>query len=119
MNAVGIDVSKGKSMVAIMRPFGEVIAAPFEVSHTDAELKKLACFLEKLPGETRIVMEYTGNYWQPIAKILHEAGLFVSAVNALVPVRGMLRSSTPLKVTVLMCGSFRNTRSTPRPYNCS
>ena len=24
MNAVGIDVSKGKSMVAIMRPFGEI-----------------------------------------------------------------------------------------------
>ena len=60
MNAVGIDVSKGKSTVAIMRPFGEVIAEPFEVSHTDTELRKLACFLEKLPGETRIVMEYTG-----------------------------------------------------------
>ena len=26
MNAVGIDVSKGKSMIAIMRPLGEVIA---------------------------------------------------------------------------------------------
>ena len=26
MNAVGIDVSKGKSTVAIMRPFGEVVA---------------------------------------------------------------------------------------------
>ena len=25
MNAVGIDVSKGKSMVAIMRPFGEIV----------------------------------------------------------------------------------------------
>ena len=25
MNAVGIDVSKGKSMVAIVRPFGEVV----------------------------------------------------------------------------------------------
>lgn len=25
MNAVGIDVSKGKSTVAIMRPFGEVV----------------------------------------------------------------------------------------------
>ncbi len=62
MNAVGIDVSKGKSAVAIMRPFGEVVAEPFEVSHTDAELRKLACFLEKLPGETRIVMEYTGSY---------------------------------------------------------
>lgn len=83
MNAVGIDVSKGKSTVAVMRPFGEVVAEPFEVPHTDAELRKLACFLEKLPGETRIVMEYTGNYWQPIAKVLHDAGLFVSAVNAL------------------------------------
>lgn len=83
MNAVGIDVPKGKSTVAIMRPFGEVVAEPFEVSHTDAELRKLACFLEKLPGETRIVMEYTGSYWQPIAKVLHDAGLFVSAVNAL------------------------------------
>ena len=39
MNAVGIDVSKGKSTVAIMRPFGEVVAEPFEVSHTDAELR--------------------------------------------------------------------------------
>ena len=26
MNAVGIDVSKGKSMVAIMRPFGEIVS---------------------------------------------------------------------------------------------
>lgn len=83
MNAVGTDVSKGKSTVAIMRPFGEVIAEPFEVSHTDTELRKLACFLKKLPGETRIVMEYTGSYWQSIAKVLHDAGFFVSAVNAL------------------------------------
>ena len=26
MNAVGIDVSKGKSMIAIMRPFGEIVS---------------------------------------------------------------------------------------------
>lgn len=83
MNAVGIDVSKGKSTVVVMRPFGEVVAEPFEVSHTDAELSELACFLGKLPGETRIVMEYTGNYWQPIAKVLYNAGLFVCVVNAL------------------------------------
>ena len=31
MNAVGIDVSKGKSMVAILRPFGEIVSTPFEV----------------------------------------------------------------------------------------
>ena len=83
MNAVGIDVSKGKSTVAIMWTCGEVVAEPFEVSHTDAELRKLSCFLEKLPGETRIVIECIGSYWQPIAKGLHDAGLFVSAVNAL------------------------------------
>ena len=26
MNAVGIDVSKGKSMVTILRPFGEIVS---------------------------------------------------------------------------------------------
>ena len=31
MNAVGIDVSKNKSMVAILRPFGEIVSLPFEV----------------------------------------------------------------------------------------
>ena len=30
MNAVGIDVSKRKSMVAILRPGGEVVAKPFD-----------------------------------------------------------------------------------------
>lgn len=34
MIAVGIDVSKGKSMVAVMRPFGDVVASPFELAHT-------------------------------------------------------------------------------------
>lgn len=29
MNAVGIDVSKGKSMVAALRPFGEIVTKPF------------------------------------------------------------------------------------------
>lgn len=36
MNAVGIDVSKGKSMVAILRPYGELVEAPFEVKHTSS-----------------------------------------------------------------------------------
>jgi len=82
MNAVGIDVSKGKSMVAIMRPFGEVVASPFEVTHTDSELSELAKTLRSLHGETKVVMEYTGSYYLPIAYALHEAGLFVSAVHA-------------------------------------
>jgi len=82
MNAVGIDVSKGKSMVAIMRPFGEVVATPYEVAHTSDGLLCLAASLMKLRGETKVVMECTGSYYQPIAYALHEAGLFVSAVHA-------------------------------------
>ena len=81
MNAVGIDVSKGKSMVAILRPFGEVVAVPYEVSHTDSELDQLAKVIKKLPGETRVVMEATGVYFEPIARRLHEHGIFVSVVN--------------------------------------
>ena len=83
MNAVGIDVSKGKSMVAVMRPCGEVALAPFEVSHTVSELSELAKTLKSLPGETRVVMEYTGYYHAPVALALCEAGLYVSIVNPL------------------------------------
>lgn len=30
MNSVGIDVSKGKSMIAVMRPFGELVVPPLK-----------------------------------------------------------------------------------------
>ena len=83
INAVGINVSKGKSTIAVMRPFGEVVASPYDVSHTESELKELARFLKSLPGETRVLMEYTGRYYEPIAQYLHEAGIFVSVVNAI------------------------------------
>lgn len=33
MKAIGIDVSKGKSIMCILRPYGEVISSPFEVTH--------------------------------------------------------------------------------------
>ena len=35
--AVGMDVSKGKSVVAAMRPFGEVALPPHEVLHTSED----------------------------------------------------------------------------------
>ena len=81
MNAAGIDVSKGKSMVSVMRPFGEVVAKPFTVRHTGSELKELADYLKSLDGETRVVMEHTGRYYELVAQYLHDAGLYVSAVN--------------------------------------
>jgi len=82
MNAVGIDVSKGKSTVAILRPFGEIVASPFEVNHTNSELNELAGKLKNLNGETKIIMECTGNYHLPIAHALQEAGLTVCAIHA-------------------------------------
>ena len=80
-NVAGIDVSKGKSMVFVLRPFGEVVAKPFSVGHTGRELKELAGYLKSLDGETRVVMEHTGRYYEPVARFLHEEGIFVSAVN--------------------------------------
>lgn len=83
MNCVGIDVSKGKSMIAVMRPFGEVVLSPFEVQHTASELSELTKTLKSLVGETRVVMEATGNYHVPIALALQGAGFYVSIVNAI------------------------------------
>lgn len=83
MNCVGIDVSKGKSMIAVMQPLGEVIISPFEVYHTGSELSELARLLKSLDGETRVVMESTGNYHAPVAWLLHDAGFYVSVVNAM------------------------------------
>ena len=83
MNAVGIDVSRGKSMVAVLRPFGEIVMLPFEVGHSNAELNALAEQLKSIEGETRVVMEHTGRYYEPVANALHNSGLFVSAINPL------------------------------------
>lgn len=83
MNCFGIDISKGKSMIAVMRPFGEVVVSPFEVRHTTNELSKLAGLLKSLDDETRVVMESTGNYHTLVAWLLHDAGLYVSVVNAM------------------------------------
>ena len=83
MNAVGIDVSKGKSTVAILRPFGEIVVSPFDVFHNPKELGELVTLLKSLSGETKVVMEYTGNYYLPIAQFLKNNGFFVSVINAI------------------------------------
>ena len=85
MNAVGIDVSKGKSMIAVVRPFGEVVVTPYEVRHTASELRELAHSLKSLDGETRVILEHTGRYYEPVAQTLCNAGIFVSteAINQL------------------------------------
>lgn len=81
MNAVGIDIAKGKSIVAALRPFGEVVHSPFEVIHTDAEIKLLIQKLSKLECENKIIMEHTGRYHEALAYALSSAGFYVSAIN--------------------------------------
>lgn len=81
MNAVGIDVSKGKSVVAILRPFGEIISTPFEIKHTSSDINALVEQIKSVEGESRIVMEHTGRYYEVLAHQLSQANLFVSTVN--------------------------------------
>ena len=83
MNVVGIDVSKGKSTVAILRPFGEVVCLPFDVTHDYGSLERLADQIICLDGESRVLMEATGRYHEPVAAALHERGIYVSVLNPL------------------------------------
>ena len=53
MNAVGIDVSKGKSMVAIMRPFGEIVSTHFEIKHTASDIHSLVELINSVEGESK------------------------------------------------------------------
>ena len=83
INAVGIDVSKGKSMVSILRPMGEVVETPFEIPHNSRSLEDLANRLLCLDGTTKVVMEHTGRYYEVVANVLFENGLNVCTVNPL------------------------------------
>ena len=81
MISVGVDISKGKSTVCILKPYGEIVCSPFEVKHVEKELEDLAGLLTKLDGEIRVVMEATGVYHLPILTFLQEKGYFVSVIN--------------------------------------
>lgn len=96
MNAVGIDVSKRKSTVAILRPGGMVVVKPFDVPHLSADFQSLKKLIRELDGETRIVLECTGHYYEPVARELSQAGFFVSAVNPQI-IRNFQGQDNPLR----------------------
>ena len=81
MNAVGIDVSKGKSTITIRRPGDVVVLAPQDYPHTQTSINELITTIKGLEGETKVCMEHTGRYYEPVASWLSSAGIFVSAVN--------------------------------------
>ena len=94
--AVGIDVSKRKSTVTILQPGGKVVVRLFDVPHLAAHFRSLKKLIGDLDGETRIVMECTGRYYEPVARELSRAGFFVSAVNPQI-IRNFQGQDNPLR----------------------
>ena len=83
MISVGIDVSKGKSMVCIMKPGGEMLKMPFEMLHSMESILHLVKLINSYDEEVRVILEDTGHYHLPVVTLLVEKGIFTCCVNAL------------------------------------
>ena len=81
MIAVGIDVSKGKSTVAILDGDGSIRAHPYEMNHSKAELDALIKYIKAVDDHPIILMEPTSHYHYPVLKAFRDAGLSPSLVN--------------------------------------
>ena len=80
---VGIDISKGKSTIAILSIEGEVIKEPFEFYHNQKDLDNLNLLLNNYSKEDlKIIMEETGTYHLPVLSYLIDKGYCVIAENA-------------------------------------
>ena len=81
--SVGVDISKGKSTVALIRDDQKKVEI-FEVRHDQAGLAEFARFLALRDEQVRVVCEETGNYAAPLVKALQDEKIFVSCVNPVV-----------------------------------
>ena len=82
--SVGIDVSMGKSTIAIISTDGEVISEPFEIEHTKSDFNLVLEKIKNIPKDNvKFVMEYTGNYCKSLLKIIIDNGYFVTVENPL------------------------------------
>ena len=60
MNAVGIDVSKGKSTVTILQPGEQFILKPCDFHHTQTDINSLIKIIKELEGDTKYVWSTPG-----------------------------------------------------------
>ena len=81
MIAVGIDVSKAKSTVAVLNSDGSIRAKPFTMHHTLSDMDAMVKYLNDLDESFTILMEYTAHYHYPVLKKLQEEGFPVCLVN--------------------------------------
>lgn len=84
MISVGIDVSKGKSTVCILKPYGEIVCSPYEINHTETELEEFTNSILRFDEEIKVVMEATGSYHLPVLSYLKAKGIFVALINPLI-----------------------------------
>ena len=81
MIAVGIDISKSKSTVAILNSYGAALVTPFNMAHTQPEMNALVSRLKAFNEPVTILLEYTGHYHYPVLKKLQDEGFSVCVVN--------------------------------------
>ena len=81
MIAVGIDVSKSKSTVAILNSDGSVLVKLYTMAHTQSDMCALADYLRTFDEPLIILMEYTGHYHYPVLKKLQPEGFPVCVIN--------------------------------------
>ena len=81
MISVGIDVSKGKSTVCVLKPYGEIVFKPYEIQHIQKDLNELSTMILRFNEDVRVVMEATGIYHLPVLTYLQEKGIFVAVIN--------------------------------------
>lgn len=81
MIAVGIDVSKSKSTVAIIDSDGQILLKPRNYNHTVSEMLNLVSLINSYSQDVRVAMEATGHYHYPILKTLLKENIYVSLVN--------------------------------------
>ena len=98
MISVGVDVSKGKSTICAMKPYGEVLLKPKDYSHNLTDMDSLSKKLGQFKEEIHIIMEAIGTYHFPIASYLKEKGYDVRIIN-------------PLEMKRYRCQGIRNPKT--------
>lgn len=84
MLAVGIDVSKGKSTIAMLSSEGIFFEKTFEIQHNNKGFHELLLKIKDYPKDNvRFLLEATGHFHYPIAFSLVEHGYWVCVENAL------------------------------------
>ncbi len=81
MISVGIDVSKDKSTVCMLRPYGEVVEASYNIDHTEQALNTLIERIKSFDEDVKVVLEATGGYHQVVVAKLLTSNIFTVVVN--------------------------------------